>query len=86
MACTSPMGSVMGLRLKVSTSTLATRGDRKPGSVGPKRMPLTPSDKSANRTATAFCSYQAMSKEMGRSLMSETPKTSLSLSAMTASE
>ena len=39
------------------------------GSDGPKRIPLTPKKSSANRTATAFCSYHPISKEIGRTLM-----------------
>ena len=51
----------MGLISNFSTSTLATFGERKAGRVGPRRMPLTPRKRRASRTATAFCSYQAMS-------------------------
>ena len=43
---------------KFSTSTLATLGDRKAGRVGPRWMFFTPRCSKANRTITAFCSYQ----------------------------
>ena len=43
-----------------STSTLATFGERNAGRVGPRWMFFTPRYKSAKRTITAFCSYQAI--------------------------
>jgi hypothetical protein len=45
---------------KLSTSTLTTLGDKKPGSVGPRWMSFTPRYSRDSRTMTAFCSYQAM--------------------------
>ncbi|MNL85479.1 hypothetical protein D3C87_2138050 [compost metagenome] len=51
---------VMPLIPKVSTSTLATFGERKAGSVGPRWIFLTPKCRSASSTMTAFCSYQAI--------------------------
>ena len=51
---------VLGLILKLSTSTLRTFGETKAGRVGPRTMFFTPRLRRASRTSTAFCSYQAM--------------------------
>lgn len=79
-------GVVMPPMPNCSTSTLATLGERKAGSVGPRWICFTPRLKRASRTMTAFCSYQAMLYMMGSSLMSFNWKTSFSFRAMTASE
>ena len=60
----------------VSTNTLATFGERKAGSVGPKWMFFTPKNRSASRTITAFCSYQAILYAIGSSFMSFSSKIS----------
>ena len=52
--------TVFGPRPNFSTRTSRTLGDTKAGSVGPRRMFLTPRESSARSTSTAFCSYQAM--------------------------
>ncbi len=79
---TLPMGAIP----KLSTRTLATLGERKAGSVGPRWMFLTPRESSASYTITAFCSYHAMLYAMGSSLMSLSSNTSFSFNAITASE
>ena len=43
-----------------STNTFTTFGLKNAGSVGPRWIFLIPSERSARRTMTAFCSYQAM--------------------------
>ena len=43
-----------------STNTFTTFGLKNAGSVGPRWIFLIPSESSARRTMTAFCSYQAM--------------------------
>ncbi len=42
MAATSSLTAPMGLISNFSTRTLATAGDKKAGSVGPRRIPFTP--------------------------------------------
>ena len=54
----------------VSTNTLATFGERNAGSVGPRWIFFTPRYSRANKTITAFCSYQAMLYAIGNSLIS----------------
>ena len=71
---------------KLSTRTFVTFGDRNAGSVGPTWMFFTPRYRSARSTITAFCSYHAMLYMIGRSLMSSSPNTSFSFSAISASE
>src|SRR5690554_6691527 len=48
---------LMGIMLKLSTSTLSTFGVIKAGKLGPSRIFLTPKYSSDRRMATAFCSY-----------------------------
>ena len=71
---------------KVSIRILATFVERKPGSVGPRWIFLTPRYKRASHTITAFCSYQAILNAIGSLLISSSPNASLSLSAITARE
>ena len=71
---------------KFSTSTFATFGERKAGSVGPKWMFLTPKYNNDNNTITAFCSYHAILNESGNLLISSRSNTSFNLSAITANE
>ena len=49
-------------------------------------MFLTPKYSSDNNTITAFCSYQAILKANGSSLISSNSNTSLSFSAINAKE
>ena len=48
---------LIGLRSKLSTKYWSTFGDKKAGNDGPKYIPLIPRANSANKSATAFCSY-----------------------------
>ena len=64
IASISSCGVAIPLILNFSTNTLAIPGERNPGRVGPKRMPLNPRYKSASKTSTAFCSYHAISIQM----------------------
>ena len=68
--------------------TPGTSADRtmKAGSVGPRWMFFTPRCSRARSTIPAFCSYQAILKKIGRSLMSLAPKISFSFNATTAQE
>jgi len=78
--------SVICCKPKVSEITFATLGERNPGKVGPKIIFLNPKESKARRTATAFCSYQARSKERGSLFTSSKPNASFSFKAITASE
>ena len=71
---------------KFSTRTFSTPSDTNAGSVGPMWIFFTPKDNSASSTITAFCSYQAMLKAIGSSLISLAPNISLSFKATTAQE
>ena len=71
---------------KVSTRTFSTAGEQKAGSVGPRWMFFTPRCSRARSTMTAFCSYQAILKKIGSSLMSLAPKIYFSFNATTAQE
>ena len=58
----------MGIMLNLSTSTLRMFGVMKAGRLGPILISLIPKYSSDNRMATAFCSYQEITKDSGRSL------------------
>jgi hypothetical protein len=60
MAATSSSGVEILLISNFSIRVFATLGDRNPGRVGPRRIPSTPRESKANRTRTAFCSYQEL--------------------------
>ncbi len=58
----------MGAMLNFSTRMFKTLGVINAGRLGPKRMSLIPRYSRVSRMATAFCSYQYIIMDSGRSL------------------
>ena len=81
----SSSGVLILLKSKVSTKYWRTFGLKNAGSVGPKNIPLIPSDNNANKSATAFCSYQEIINDNGKPLTS-VPKASASAVAILTAE
>lgn len=75
---------LIGFRSKVSTRYCNTFGDRKAGKVGPKYIPLIPSDNSANKSATAFCSYQESTMVRGNEFTSVSKASANAVAILTA--
>jgi len=69
-AAKSFSGVLIGVKSKVSTRYCNTLGLIKAGKLGPICIFLTPKDNKANKSATAFCSYQDKIIESGKPLTS----------------
>lgn len=69
---------------KVSTRYCNTFGDIKAGRLGPKYMPFIPSDNNANKSATAFCSYQESTIVIGSEFTSVLKASASAVAILTA--
>ena len=75
---------LIGLISKVSTRYWSTFGLKNAGKDGPRYIPFTPKDNSANRSATAFCSYQDSIIESGKQFTSVSKASASAKAILTA--
>ena len=80
----SSSGVLIILKSKVSTKYWSTFGLKNAGSVGPKYIPFIPSDNKANKSATAFCSYQDNIIDNGNPLTSVPNASARAVAILTA--
>ena len=80
----SSSGVLISLKSNVSTKYWSTLGLKNAGNVGPKYIPFIPNDNNANKSATAFCSYQDIIKDNGNPLTSVSKASASAVAILTA--
>ena len=80
----SSSGSLIACKLNVSTKYCNTLGLINAGSDGPRKIPFTPSESNAKKSATAFCSYHDNIIDNGNPLTSVSKASASAVAILTA--